>query len=184
MSYCWESIRKCQRFIFRLNVCGFTSTFTFQVFRHEFKVKRALFEFCNSTKKIHSGNAWQLQFSTLFFFAQKKYIYVFIGKGDEKFVFGTRNDEWIWHDNHWNVRQRYSNIYLLCDHLKRIKSWTLSYTATGYAIKSVAKRRRKKKLFHQSARIDCYIVTYCELFRQITLKSDLACVLVFCLHRR
>ena len=54
----------------------------------------------------------------------------------------------------------YSNIYLLCDHLKRRREslneicTTVHRTTDAYAIKIVP------QISYQSARIDCYIVTH------------------------
>lgn len=66
----------------------------------------------------------------------------------------------------WKCRSlRYSNIYLLCDHLKRMK---LKHRASNRL-----RNRIVSQISCQSARIDCCIVTHYELFHHIALILDL-----------
>lgn len=78
-------------------------------------------------------------------------------------------------------RETFIQIYRLCDHLKRMNTVCLCshchYAITNHGSKSVC---FSLSLSLQSAGIDCCIVNYYELFRQITLMSNLTCCLCVC----
>lgn len=94
-------------------------------------------------KECYSCGVWHVHFAL---FEQLSIVYHWVGTWQQMHCYCMAKESdacsFVNIQNGKVSEPRYSNIYLLCDHLKRIETWNL--TAIAYAIKSERKEKRKK----------------------------------------